>query len=98
MDSNKAVIGYKQSFVYCKKEKGNPKGKKIDWWMKEFSLCDDDQCQDWVLCRIRHKPQDNILHNLEYEQKDEASLSDIADELGNLQDEDADITRQQQEC
>ncbi|VVA89784.1 unnamed protein product [Arabis nemorensis] len=79
LKENKVVIGYKQSFVYYKKLKGNPQGKRTDWFMKEFSLC-DDELQDWVLCRIRHKPSEK---KESYEQKEEdGGLLGLADEFG----------------
>lgn len=88
------MIGYKQSFVYWKKAKENPKEYVTDWWMKEYSLC-DDQLQDWVLCKIRHKLPEKKVNNMEYEQKEEGGLADEFVKM--VLEEDGDVAGKQQE-
>ncbi|KAK8556388.1 hypothetical protein V6N13_064419 [Hibiscus sabdariffa] len=58
MDSEKNHVGDRKLFVFEVKGRSKNDGKG-HWIMHEFSLINDDQLDDWVLCRIYNKNNKN---------------------------------------
>ncbi|KAK8663540.1 hypothetical protein V6N13_083356 [Hibiscus sabdariffa] len=56
MDSEKNHVGNRKLFVFEDKGRSNSNNdRKGHWIMHEFSLINDDQLDNWVLCRIYNK-------------------------------------------
>ncbi|GMI92995.1 NAC domain containing protein 2, NAC-REGULATED SEED MORPHOLOGY 1 [Hibiscus trionum] len=71
MDSEKNHVGDRKLFVF-KVEGGSKNDEKGHWIMHEFSLVNDDQVGDWVLCRIYNKNNTNrALEHCNYDSEDE---------------------------
>ncbi|KAK8556510.1 hypothetical protein V6N13_064538 [Hibiscus sabdariffa] len=76
MDSEKNHVGDRKLFVFEVKGRSNNDGKG-HWIMHEFSLINDDQLDNWVLCRIYNKNNKNRPLELDEDDSEDDMLRTV---------------------